>query len=490
MTSKGNDERNADIQRLHIQEKWPIGTIATHFGLHHSTVRRAINPTPKSKDPRPVLLDEYRDFICETLKLYPKIKAARILAMIRERGYSGLSPSPIQSFVRRIRPKPPQEAFLRLKMLPGEQAQVDWGYFGLLEPRNPQSRKIMGFVMTLSYSRMTFLKFFLGESSTHFIQGHLDAFAYFGGVPRNILIDNLKTGVTERIGSLIHFNESYVTLSRHCGFKPLAANVRRGNEKGRVERSIRYIRDSFFSAREWKDIPDLNRQAEDWCTLTSGSRKWPEDRSKTVREAFSDERLLPLPSTQFFALEKKICRVGKTPYVRFDCNDYSVPARLVGTLVELQACVEWAHVAHGTERVTTHARSYCKGLTIEHEDHLHEVLQSKQRAKKHSDLHRLKTLFPQIDEFLELIASKDGSIISKIRQIQLLEREYGAAYINSAMATCVGDGKGSIATLKLLARKVERDEQGTIAAREPAPGELVVKHHDPKTYENLTKEQQ
>jgi len=284
---------------------------------------------------------------------------------------------------------------------------------------------------------MIFLKFFLCESSTHFIQGHLDAFEYFGGIPRNILIDNLKTGVTERLGSLIHFNETYLTLSQHSGFRPLAANVRRGNEKGRVERSIRYIRDSFFAARNWNSIPDLNQQAEDWCTLVAGSRKWHEDRNKTVLDAFGEEKLLPLPATRYYAIEKKITRVGKTPYIRFDCNDYSVPAYLVGKIVEVQACTEWVHVAVGVERVTTHTRSYGKRLVLEHEDHLKEVLDSKQRAKRHSELHRLKTLFPQIDAFLELLATKDGSLVRKIRKIQQLEREYGHACLSCAMAICV-----------------------------------------------------
>jgi len=346
----------------------------------------------------------------------------------------------------------------------------------------------MGFVMTLAYSRMIFLKFFLGVSSTHFIQGHLDAFDYFGGVPRTILIDNLKTGVTERLGSLVEFNESYLTLSRHFGFRPLAANVRRGNEKGRVERSIRYIRDSFFAAREWKSIPELNRQAEDWCTLISGSRRWPEDRNKTVFDAFGEEKLLELPSATFYALEKKIARVGKTPYVRFDCNDYSVPAKFVGKIVEVQACTEWVHVALGVERVTTHPRSYGKGLTLEHDDHLKEVLQSKQRAKKHSDLHRLKTLYPQIDVFLELVSSKDGSVVGKIRQIQQLEREYGPAYLSSAMAICVKDGKGSISTLKLLIRQLERKEQGGLVEQRDTSSGQAVKQHDPSIYEILTRE--
>lgn len=375
-------ERNIEIKRLHEKERWPVGTIAKHFQIHHSTVTRVLEGKEPPKTARPSQLDPYKDFIRETLKTYPNIKASRILGMIQERGYPGQSRTIVGNFVRSVRPKPPKEAFLRLRMPPGEQAQVDWAHFGRWNPGDPKSRKLMGFVMTLSYSRLIFLKFFLGESESHFQQGHIDAFEFFGGVPRSVLIDNLKTGVTERIDSLVRFNESYLVFARHFGFRPLAANIRRGNEKGRVERSIRYIRENFIAAREKRDLGVLNKQAEEWCLLVSAKRPWPQERSRTVFDAFGEEKLMPLPQENRFVFERKMVRVGKTPYIRFDCNDYSVPAKFVSQFVEVQACTEWVHIVESQERVTTHKRSYEKGRTLEHPEHFTEVLNSKQRAKK------------------------------------------------------------------------------------------------------------
>ena len=106
--------------------------------------------------------------------------------------------------------------------------------------------------------------------------------------------------------------------------------VARGNEKGRVERAIRYVRDNFFAAREWKDIEDLNQQALLWCEGAAANRLCPEDKRLLVSEVFAEEqpKLLMLPDNPYATDEREEVSVGKTPYVRFDCNDYSVPHKL------------------------------------------------------------------------------------------------------------------------------------------------------------------
>jgi transposase len=148
------------------------------------------------------------------------------------------------------RPRPAAEAYLRLRTLPGEQAQVDWGHFGHLQIGRAR-RPLMAFVMVLSHSRMVFLRFFLDARMDSFLRGHALAFAAFGGVPRVLLYDNLKSAVLERVdhprGSAIRFNPTLLALAGHYRFEPRPVAPARGNEKGRVERAIRYIRDSFFA---------------------------------------------------------------------------------------------------------------------------------------------------------------------------------------------------------------------------------------------------
>ncbi len=138
----------------------------------------------------------------------------------------------------------------------------------------------MAFVMVLPWSRQIFLRFYPGAGMGYFLQGHVDAFGFFEGCARELLYDNLKSAVLERRGDAIHFNPTLLQLAGHYRFAAKPVNVARGNEKGRCERAIRFIRDSFFEGREWTDLADLNKQAEEWCKTIAAERRWVEDPTK------------------------------------------------------------------------------------------------------------------------------------------------------------------------------------------------------------------
>jgi len=237
---------------------------------------------------RASIIDPYLPFIIETLTQYPKLTAARLYAMAQQRGYPG-GPSQFRSRVAQLRPRKPSEAYLRLRTLPGEQAQLDWGHFGYVQIGRAK-RPLMAFVMVLSWSRQIFLRFYLNQRMESFLRGHVAAFDAWGALPRVLLYDNLKSAVLERRDDAIRFHPTLLALSAHYHFEPRPVAVARGNEKGRVERAIRYIRDSFFAGRQWSDIDDLNTQADIWCAGTAANRLCPEDRRMTVSEAFSQEQ--------------------------------------------------------------------------------------------------------------------------------------------------------------------------------------------------------
>jgi len=309
-------EAEAEVLRLYHAEKWRIGTIAAQLGLHHTTVQRVLRQTGvelKAVVPRPSMADPFVPFLIQQLEKYPGLCASRLFEMVRERGYPG-GADHFRRVVSRHRPRKPAEAFQRLKTLPGDQGQVDWAYFGKHTVGRAE-RPLWAFVMVLSFSRKVFLRFFLGSSMPFFIRGHVDACAFFGGVPRILLYDNLKSAVLERQRDAIRFNPKLLELAAHYHFEARPVAVARGNEKGRVERAIRYVRDAFFAARKYTDVADLNRQADSWCQGASADRKWIEDKSRTVRDAFDDERgrLLPLPAEPFPAHERVEVEIGKTP---------------------------------------------------------------------------------------------------------------------------------------------------------------------------------
>ena len=266
-------EQEAKILRYHFVEHWGVNTIAKQLGIHHSTVDRVLSQAglPKAERTRQTsIVDPYHPMIIETLAQYPKLTAARLYAMAQARGYTG-GHSQFRAHVAQLRPRKPSEAYLRLKTLPGEQGQIDWGHFGHVQIGRAK-RPLMAFVMVLSWSRQIFLRFYLNQRMDNFLRGHVAAFDAFGGVARVLLYDNLRSAVLERQGEAIRFHPTLLDLSAHYRFEPRPVAVARGNEKGRVERAIRYIRDSFFAGRRWSNIDDLNAQAAAWCSGVSAHR--------------------------------------------------------------------------------------------------------------------------------------------------------------------------------------------------------------------------
>src|SRR4051794_41195473 len=148
----------------------------------------------------------------------------------------------------------------------------------------------MAFVMVLSYSRQIFLRFFLDARMENFLRGHVGAFTAWNGVPRVLLYDNLKSAVLERRGDAIRFNPTLLSFAGHYRFEPRPVAVARGNEKGRVERAIGYIRGAFFAARRFTDLDDLNAQADDWSRGLAADRRCPAEPECTVREVFAGRR--------------------------------------------------------------------------------------------------------------------------------------------------------------------------------------------------------
>lgn len=175
-------------------------------------------------------------------------------------------------------------------------------------------RPLVAFVMVLSSSRMVYPRFGLDQRTGAFLAGHIEAFEFFGGVPRVLLYDNLKSAVTERFGDAIRFNGTLLSFASAYGYEPRPVAPYRGDEKGRVERTIRYVRDAFFAARTWHGLDDLNAQARKWCEGIAADRRCPEDRTRTVRDAFLEERgrLRMLPADRFPVQDRVAVPVGKS----------------------------------------------------------------------------------------------------------------------------------------------------------------------------------
>jgi transposase len=486
-------EVEAQILRLHHVEKWRRGTIARQLHVHHGTVTRVLAQAglPRTDPPqRGSKVDPYLPLILETLQKYPELTASRLFAMVCERGYNG-SPDHFRHVIACLRPRPPAEAYLRLRTLAAEQGQADWGHFGHLTIGRAR-RALMAFVMVLSYSRQIFLRFFLDARMENFLRGHVAAFAAWNGYCRVVLYDNLRSAVLERHGDAIRFHPTLLAFAAHYRFEPRPVAVARGNEKGRVERAIRYVRDSFFAARQFHDLDDLNRQAEDWCNGIAADRPCPEKKEVTVREAFAEEasKLLPLPDNPFPLTERVAVKVGKTPYVRFDLNDYSVPHTKVQRLLTVLADPDTVRIVDGAEVLARHPRSYDKGAQIEDPAHLQALVNDKRAARRHRGADRLATAVPAAHTLLQGAATRGNNIGAITAELLHLLDRYGAAELDAAIREALERGvpHPNAVRLALERRREQRNEAPPVAVELPdhiKTRDAAVKPHRLETYDQL-----
>lgn len=487
-------ELEAKILRYFHVEKWRVGTIASQLGVHHGTVDRVLSQAglPKLQRPhRPSLLDPFLPFVRATLEQYPRLTASRLYAMVRARGYPG-GEDHFRHLMLHYRPRAQPEAYLRLKTLPGEQGQVDWGHFGKYRIGRAE-RPLMAFVIVLSWSRRPFLRFFLDARMASFLCGHEAAFQAWGGLPRVLLYDNLKSAVLERQGDAIRFHPTLLAFAAHYRFEPRPVAVARGNEKGRVERTIRYIRDSFFAARTWQDLDDLNAQAEAWCLGPAADRPCPEERTRSVREAFLQEqpRLLPLPENAFPTEERVEVKVGKTPYVRFDLNDYSVPHTQVLRLLTVMASPQEVRILDGATVIACHPRSYDRGAQIEDAAHLAELAARKRAARTHRAQDRLAQAVPNSQELLLAAAARGENLGSLTAALLRLLDTYGASELQAAIQEALARGvpHPNAVRLSLERRREQRHQPSPLPVSLPADPRVrdqVVRPHALAGYDGLT----
>ena len=429
-----NLETQAHIRHLFFAEHWKIGTIAQQLGIHPDAVRHALQTDSFHQEQalRPCITDPYLEFIRETLKNYPQLRATRILQMVRDRGYTG-SIVQLRRVVARLRPVR-REAFLRLCLFPGEQAQADWAHFGEVRVGRAR-RRLSCFLITLSYSRALYLEFFFDQTIENFLRGHVHAFQAWSGTPRITLYDNLKSVVLERRGDAIHFHPRLLELCGHYHFLARPCAVRAGNQKGRIERAIRYVRESFWAGRSFSTLEECNRQALLWRDQIAHQRPWPGDDSRTVAQAFEQEqpRLLPLPEHPFPTDLVRAVHSDKTIYIRFDLNDYSIPPHAVGRPLTLVASDSQVRILDGTQELACHRRSYDRRQLVLDPAHQQELLQEKRKAIGSTPGGRLEQAVPESGALLEAAFARGESAGSQTAQLLKLLDNYGSAELRDAI---------------------------------------------------------
>jgi transposase len=437
------DTRLSDVLRLSLVEGLSIRAIARRLQLSRKTVRRLLGRAqermPPASEPRTSLLDAYDAEIRRLLADTPEFTAPGILERLRPLGYTG-GITIVRERVRRLRPRPAKEAFLTLDFKPGAAFQVDWADFGFALPGCP--RRVSGFVMVACYSRYLYLEFTLSQAMGTFLRCMERGLRFFGGVATADIFDNMKTVVLSHAPHATVFNRRFLEYARVRDFAAIACNVRKGNEKGRVERPIGFVRTRFWRGRRFTDLMDLNAQAMQWRDDTANNRRHDET-GKVPSLVFRHEEqrcLKPIPDVAFDADDVETSTVTKTFRVTFDRNRYSVPWRLTSQTVLVRANDDAIAVFLGKKQVAAHRRSWKVGEDIEHPSHREGLLKIKPRAAAGALPPGLIALDKTAVEYFKIFAAGGRSVQRETVRLVFLVELFGEQATRDAMAEVMATG--------------------------------------------------
>ena len=266
------------LLRHYLEQGMSKSALARKLGISRDTIHRWIREGELDRDfdaepvrarPRPAVsskLDPYKSLIRERLKEYPELSAVRLFEEVQAAGYPG-SYNRVKIFLQQIRPQPTPEPVVRFETEPGHQAQVDFAEF-----RFPWGKRY-ALLVVLGYSRLLWIKFYTRQDMRTLIVGIEEAFHFFGGVPRELLFDQMKAVITRDLrllGGQLVKNEEFLRFAAHWGFTTRACRPYRAQTKGKVERPIRYARGNFVYGREFLGDADLDEQRARWMERANG----------------------------------------------------------------------------------------------------------------------------------------------------------------------------------------------------------------------------
>lgn len=392
----------AEIRRLSEIEGLSQRAIAKQLQCSWKTIRRALSlqqpPQEARREPRGSLLDPHKPRIDALLAKYPDLSAVRILEEIRKgpEGYRGQI-TLVRQYVAQIRPRR-RRVYQEVFYEPGQAMQVDWGSCGRVQIGNTM-RKVSVFVAVLCYSRLMYLEFCLSQRKAEFYRSLVHALEFFGGSPRQIIFDNLKSAVLNGSGRQACLHPEFLALCGHYYLEPIACQARDPESKGVVEGRVRYIKRNALQGRDeqlscWEGYLQLATEWRDDVAnrgIHQTTKERPIDRFQKEREL-----LRPLTSPPFDTDEVVPVVVNSHARIQFDSNRYSVPPELASrratAMVRANATELW--VLFQGKQVACHPRCYLRNQLILSPDHQLEALKMRTRM----GIHEIENAFDALGE--------------------------------------------------------------------------------------------
>jgi len=429
-----NYESYLKIGELSEQDRLSAAQIAAELNIAVGTVKKWLKVKSFDRPKRAVKsskLDPYRKLIRGWLNAHD-YSAVQILRMLRDEGFDGGS-TIVRDYVSRIRP-PKQTAYLTLKFAPGEAAQVDFGYCGMIQVGDTR-RRLYVFVMTLCYSRMMYAQFIMRQNMEHFLQCHRNAFEYFKGIPRKVMVDNCKVAVVDasRYGDPV-LNKHYADLAMHYGFRIVPCGVRKPNEKGRVERGIGYIKGNFFNGLEFSSLTDLNFKTGQWLDNTANVRIHGTTR-KPPTELFTTElkAMNQLPLFPYDCCDSAAVRVNSQYRVIFETNKYSLPPEMAGRCADISVYTDKLIFSYEGKEVARHVRSYERYQDFGLAEHDRPLLEQRKKARYDRTVGKFLELGEVAEKYYAGMKSKLFNVQQHVCRIVALLDTHGKREVIRAM---------------------------------------------------------
>ena len=419
------------IRRLFTEKQLGLRQIARALKLGLNTVRKWVQRETFKRAPMPKRCSKLDPFKGEIIRLLEQhdYSAQQIFQQLQERGYQGRY-SILGAFVRQVRPKP-RPAFLTLHFEPGECAQVDWGCAGSV-PVGSTLRRLSFFLMVLAFSRKMYLEFTLAETLEHFLSCHQHAFEYFGGVMRQVWVDNCKVAVLNRGAGSIVFNPRYLDFANHYGFQIRACGIGQPQEKGRVENGVGYVKKNFLNGLELSDFQIVNPAARYWLDNVANVRVHGQTQ-KTPQELFAQEKLKALHPVPYEAAVVDTIRVNSQFRIKVDGNRYSVPCQYASSQLTLKRHADRLLVYDREKLVAEHVRRYDRNQDYELPDHVAPLLLHRRKAREQKLFLRFLALCPKANDYYLQLEQRRLNPKHHVQKIVALSELYGTEAVARAM---------------------------------------------------------
>lgn len=359
----GNQDESLESKVKHLRavEKLSIRQIAKALGMGKERVGRIISGRELVKTSKPTVVAPYERLIEEWYQEHPYLQAKQVYARLKPYGYTG-SYVRLVLHTRKYRRKSKKQVFHELTFLPGEEAQVDWALWRI------PSGIVYGFIFLLAWSRYVYVRFYPRCTMEFFLDGHITVFREIGGIPGKCRYDNLTSVVIKRTPEL-KLNAQFMDFCRHYSFGVHPCTVRRPNEKGRVERVIRDIKD-FLRVTPCETIAELNKQTSLW--RQERNKRIHRTTERPPADMLQEEKLIALPQIHYQPRRSVVVTVGKTGFVSFETNRYSVP--FSGPTLELMAYPDHIELHDKGKKIATHKRTFLRSRKIENPLHRERLL--------------------------------------------------------------------------------------------------------------------